>query len=147
MTEVKIKYMDPKMAKLGKKYPGDAGIDLRIRLSKDEQELWLSAGQKKTVGTGIKLDIPSGFGAYVLPRSSISNLGVLVSTGVIDSGYQGEIMVTIKNMNNHALIFEDHQRVAQLVFFPVPVIEMKEVLEFDEITVRGEKGFGSTGKK
>lgn len=144
--KAKIIYMNPEMEKLKKKHPNDAGIDLRANLKIEEVDMWLSAGEQKLIGTGVKIDIPKGYGAYVQPRSSMNKAGLLLQTGTIDSGYQGEIMITIKNMNNHAVIIEDQQRVAQLIFFEVPQIEFEEVTEFENVTSRGSNGFGSSGK-
>lgn len=144
--KAKIIYMNPNMEKLKKNHENDAGIDLRANLGTEEVDMWLSAGEQKIIGTGVKIDIPKNYGAYVLPRSSMNKAGLLLQTGTIDAGYQGEIKITIKNMNNHAVIIEDQQRVAQLVFFGVPDVEFEEVSSFNEVSPRGNDGFGSTGK-
>lgn len=143
--KAKIIYMNSEMEKLSKKHPGDAGIDLRINLPVGCERTKLYPRETKTVGTGIKLDIPPGYGAYVLPRSSMSKNGIHVYTGTIDSGYQGEIKIQIKNLSFSQTI-ENHERIAQLVFFKIPEVEFEEVTSFDEVSPRGECGFGSTGK-
>lgn len=139
--KAKIIYMFPHMKKLKKKHKNDAGIDLSSIC-----EIYLQPGQHEPLGTGVKIDIPEGYGAYVLPRSSASEMGLLVHTGTIDSGYQGEIMLSIKNISNRVIHIEQLQRLAQLVFFKIPEVEFEEVTSFDEVSQRGENGFGSTGK-
>jgi len=102
-----------------------------------------------TYSTGISLEIPSGYVGLVFPRSSIRRtvLELSNSVGVIDSGYRGEIMATF-NVNtgtNQSTIYENGERICQLMILPYPKIKFTEVTDLSE-TDRGEGGFGSTGK-
>lgn len=143
--KAKIIYMNPEMEKLSKKHPSDAGIDLQI-VFPNKGMAALRPGHVTTFKTGIKLDIPEGYGAYILPRSSASKAGLTVCTGTIDSGYQGEIRVIVANYTDKFITIRHLERIAQLVPFKVPEVEFEEVTSFDEVSPRGENGFGSTGK-
>ena len=102
-----------------------------------------------TYSTGISLEIPSGYVGLVFPRSSIRRtvLELSNSVGVIDSGYRGEIMATfnINTGTNQSTIYENGERICQLMILPYPKIKFTEVTNLSE-TDRGDGGFGSTGK-
>ncbi|MFC3152585.1 dUTP diphosphatase [Litoribrevibacter euphylliae] len=125
---------------------GSAGLDLRACL---EEALTLNPGDTHLIPTGmaIHLDDP-GLAAMLLPRSGLGHkhgivLGNLV--GLIDSDYQGQLMVSVWNRGNTAFTIEVGERIAQMVIVPVVQPEFKIVSDFDE-SDRGEGGFGSTGK-
>ncbi len=126
---------------------GSAGLDLRACL---EDTLVLEPGETKLIPTGISIYIEdTGLAAMILPRSGLGHkhgivLGNLV--GLIDSDYQGELMVSCWNRGNTAFTMEVGERIAQLVIVPVVQAEFDLVNEF-EATDRGEGGFGSTGTK
>ena len=126
---------------------GSAGLDLRACL---EDTLVLKPGETKLIPTGISIYIEdTGLAAMILPRSGLGHkhgivLGNLV--GLIDSDYQGELMVSCWNRGNTAFTMEVGERIAQLVIVPVVQAEFDLVSEF-EATGRGEGGFGSTGTK
>ncbi|MAA72736.1 MAG: dUTP diphosphatase [Bermanella sp.] len=126
---------------------GSAGLDLRACL---EDTLVLEPGETKLIPTGISIYIEdTGLAAMILPRSGLGHkhgivLGNLV--GLIDSDYQGELMVSCWNRGNTAFTMEVGERIAQLVIVPVVQAEFDLVSEF-EATDRGEGGFGSTGTK
>ncbi len=126
---------------------GSAGLDLRACL---EDTLVLEPGETKLIPTGISIYIEdTGLAAMILPRSGLGHkhgivLGNLV--GLIDSDYQGELMVSCWNRGNTAFTMEVGERIAQLVIVPVVQAEFDLVSEF-EATGRGEGGFGSTGTK
>jgi dUTP pyrophosphatase len=126
---------------------GSAGLDLRACL---EETLVLQPGETKLIPTGMSIYIEdNGLAAMILPRSGLGHkhgivLGNLV--GLIDSDYQGELMVSCWNRSDTPFSMEVGERIAQLVIVPVVQAEFDLVSEF-EATDRGEGGFGSTGTK
>lgn len=126
---------------------GSAGLDLRAAI---EEELVINAGQTTFVKTGIAIHLGDpNFAAMVLPRSGLGHkhgivLGNLV--GLIDSDYQGELMVSVWNRSNEPFTIKPLDRIAQMIIVPVVQASFNIVDEFDE-TARGVGGFGSTGKK
>lgn len=125
---------------------GSAGVDLRALL---DAPLQLSPGETTLVRTGISIHIQDpNFAATILPRSGLGHkhgivLGNLV--GLIDSDYQGELMISVWNRGNDHFTIQPGERIAQLVVIPVAQIEFSVVKEFGE-SERGEGGFGSSGR-
>ncbi len=125
---------------------GSAGLDLRACL--DEAKT-IEPGETTLIPTGMAIHIEDqGLAAMLLPRSGLGHkhgivLGNLV--GLIDSDYQGQLMVSVWNRGNTAFTIEIGERIAQMVIVPVIQPEFKLVNDFDE-SDRGEGGFGSTGK-
>lgn len=126
--------------------PGSAGMDLRACL---DEPLTLDPGETRLVHTGIALHIADpALAAVILPRSGLGHkhgvvLGNLV--GLIDSDYQGEIMMSCWNRGDRPFVLEDGMRVAQLVLLPVARAGFEVVEEFTA-SERGEGGFGHTGR-
>ena len=126
--------------------PGAAGLDLRACL---DAPLTLAPGESKLVSSGIAIHIGDpGYAAIVLPRSGLGAkngivLGNLV--GLIDSDYQGPLMVSLWNRGAAAFTVQPLDRIAQLVVIPVQQVEFSVVEEFQSSS-RGAGGFGSTGK-
>lgn len=127
--------------------PGSAGLDLRACL---DAPLTLQANAWQLVPTGmaIYLNDPS-YAALILPRSGLGHkhgivLGNLV--GLIDSDYQGQLMVSAWNRSDVAFTIEPMERIAQLVIVPVVQAQFHLVDEFVQASERGEGGYGSTGK-
>jgi len=120
-------------------YPNDIGLDLFVSESKT---VYLK--ETLSIPTGIKIEIPNGYAGFVLPRSSISQKGLQISTGTIDPGYRGEIKVILTNISRKPIKIEKENRIAQLVIQKVEKIELEEVKELSK-SERGEKGFGSSG--
>ncbi len=126
---------------------GSAGLDLRACL---EDTLVLNPGETKLIPTGMSIYIEdTGLAAMILPRSGLGHkhgivLGNLV--GLIDSDYQGELMVSCWNRGDKPFTMEIGERIAQLIIVPVVQAEFDLVDEF-KATERGEGGFGSTGTK
>ena len=125
---------------------GAAGLDLRACL---EAPLQLNPGDSQLVSAGIAIHIGDpGFAAIVLPRSGLGAkngivLGNLV--GLIDSDYQGQVLISVWNRGQAAFTIQPMDRIAQLVVVPVQQVEFNVVAEF-ESSSRGAGGFGSTGK-
>jgi len=147
MTTVDIKLLDPRMAGLLPAYatPGSAGLDLRACL---DSAVTLAPGQTILIPTGLAIHINDpGLAALILPRSGLGHkhgivLGNLV--GLIDSDYQGQLLVSCWNRGQTTFVIEPLERIAQLVLVPVVQAQFRLVEEFDA-TQRGEGGFGSTG--
>ena len=148
MTPIDLKVLDPRMAEHLPAYatPGSAGLDLRACL---DAPLVLEPGQTQLIPTGLSIHIgDAGLAAMILPRSGLGHkhgivLGNLV--GLIDSDYQGPLMVSCWNRGQVAFTVQPMERIAQLVIVPVVQAEFRRVEEFGA-SERGEGGFGSTGK-
>ena len=148
MKKLEVKILDERIRGLLPHYAstGSAGLDLRACLDK---ELLLEAGQSTLVPTGIAIHVGDpGYAALILPRSGLGAkngivLGNLV--GLIDSDYQGPLMVSLWNRGQAAFTIQPMDRVAQLVVVPVLQVQLEVVEEF-AASARGTGGFGSTGK-
>jgi dUTP pyrophosphatase len=125
--------------------PGSAGLDLRACL---DEALVLNPGETRLIPTGLAIHLADpGYAAVILPRSGLGHkhgvvLGNLV--GLIDSDYQGQLMVSAWNRGNEAFTIQPFERIAQMVIVPVVQAQFRAVEEFDA-SQRGEGGFGSTG--
>ena len=145
---VDVKILDPRMADQLPAYatPGSAGLDLRACL---DAPVVLAPGEAQLLPTGLAIHIGDpGLAAMLLPRSGLGHkhgivLGNLV--GLIDSDYQGPLMVSCWNRGSVAFTVQPLERIAQLVIVPVVQARFRVVDEFDE-TDRGVRGFGSTGR-
>ena len=148
MTAIDVRVLDARMAEQMPAYatPGSAGLDLRACL---DAPLVLEPGQTQLIPTGLSIHIADpGLAAMILPRSGLGHkhgivLGNLV--GLIDSDYQGPLMVSCWNRGATAFTVQPMERIAQLVIVPVVQARFRRVDSFDT-TQRGEGGFGSTGK-
>ncbi|WIT10782.1 dUTP diphosphatase [Paucibacter sediminis] len=147
-TTVDLKVLDARMAEQLPAYatPGSAGLDLRACL---DAPVTLEPGQTSLVPTGLAIHIGDpGLAAIILPRSGLGHkhgivLGNLV--GLIDSDYQGQLMVSCWNRGSTTFVINPMERIAQLVLVPVVQAAFRVVEEFNA-SDRGEGGFGSTGK-
>ncbi|WP_119154808.1 dUTP diphosphatase [Caldimonas tepidiphila] len=148
MTTIDLKVLDPRMADQLPAYatPGSAGLDLRACL---DAPLTLQPGQTELLPTGLAIHVADpGLAALILPRSGLGHkhgivLGNLV--GLIDSDYQGQLMVSCWNRGATAFTVQPMERIAQLVIVPVVQARFNVVDEFGA-SERGAGGFGSTGK-
>ena len=148
--ELDVKILDPRMADQLPQYatPGSAGLDLRACL---DAPLTLAPNAWQLVPTGIAIHLNDpGYAAMLLPRSGLGHkhgivLGNLV--GLIDSDYQGQLMVSCWNRSDVAFTIEPMERIAQMVIVPVVQARFNVVEEFGDVTERGAGGYGSTGKK
>ncbi|OZA28631.1 MAG: deoxyuridine 5'-triphosphate nucleotidohydrolase [Hydrogenophilales bacterium 17-64-11] len=127
--------------------PGSAGLDLRACI---DAPIMLSPGETRLIPTGLAIHLADpGYAALILPRSGLGHkhgivLGNLV--GLIDSDYQGQLMVSAWNRSQQAFELTPLERLAQLVIVPVMQAEFNVVEDF-EASRRGEGGFGSTGRQ
>lgn len=126
--------------------PGAAGLDL---LMAEPEVIFLAPGEAKLVTTGISIYVQDpNHAAMILPRSGLGHkLGLVLGngTGLIDSDYQGPLMLSLLNRSQAPIRIEPMTRVAQLVFMPVTRARLFMVTEFWDTTERGAGGFGSTG--
>ena len=148
MTVIEVKVLDERMSSLLPAYatPGSAGLDLRACL---DAPLVLEPGQSALIPTGLAIHIGDpGLAAMLLPRSGLGHkhgivLGNLV--GLIDSDYQGPLMVSCWNRGREAFTVQPMERIAQMVIVPVVQAAFRRVDDF-ESSSRGGGGFGSTGR-
>ena len=148
MKSVDVKILDPRMRDALPEYatPGSAGLDLRACL---DEPIEIAPGTTVLVPTGLAIHIADpGYAALILPRSGLGHkhgivLGNLV--GLIDSDYQGQLMVSAWNRSDVPFTIEPMERIAQLMIVPVVQAQFNVVSEFPA-SERGEGGYGSTGK-
>ena len=148
--DLDVKILDPRLADQLPAYatPGSAGLDLRACL---EAPLVLQPNAWQLVPTGMAIHLADpAYAALILPRSGLGHkhgivLGNLV--GLIDSDYQGQLMVSAWNRSPTPFTIEPMERIAQLVIVPVVQARFRVVQEFEGPTERGAGGYGSTGKQ
>jgi len=148
MKTIDIKILDPRLKEQMPAYAtaGSAGLDLRACL---DAPLCIAPGETHLIPTGLAIHVANpAYAAMILPRSGLGHkhgivLGNLV--GLIDSDYQGQLMVSTWNRGQTAFTLEPMERLAQLVIVPVLQVGFNIVEEFDT-SERGVGGFGSTGK-
>jgi dUTP pyrophosphatase len=143
LTEIPVRLLREGAVVPGRAYSGDAGLDL-VACERCE----LAPGERAVVGTGIALAIPEGYAGFVQPRSGLARrhgITIVNTPGLIDSGYRGELQITLLNTDReHAFVVDAGMRIAQLVVLQVPHVELVEVDELPE-SERGAAGFGSSG--
>ncbi|WGZ89521.1 MAG: dUTP diphosphatase [Candidatus Thiocaldithrix dubininis] len=150
MHTIEYKILDPR---IGHEFPlpayatsGSAGMDLRACL---DQAIELAPGDTCLIPTGLAIHIGDpNLAAVILPRSGLGHkhgivLGNLV--GLIDSDYQGQLMISVWNRGQSAFTIQPGERIAQLVFVPVVQVQLQPVNDFQQ-TQRGEGGFGHSGR-
>lgn len=148
MADIDVRILDPRMADRMPAYatPGSAGLDLRACI---DGAIVLEPGRTELVPTGLAIHVADpNLAALILPRSGLGHkhgivLGNLV--GLIDSDYQGPLMVSCWNRGSQPFTIEPFERIAQLVIVPVVQARFRVVESFDA-SDRGTGGFGSTGR-
>ncbi|MFL9611006.1 dUTP diphosphatase [Methylobacillus sp. Pita2] len=152
MDKIKVILDDPR---LGKEFPspayataGSAGLDLVACIN--DRLVLMPDTKPELISSGMKINIKDpGFGAFIIPRSGLGHKHGLVIgnlVGLIDSDYQGVVMISAWNRGKDPIFIEPGDRIAQLVFLPIATPEFEIVSEFEDSTARGEGGFGHTGK-
>ena len=145
MAKVLIKRLSSKVELPKYKTQGSSGLDLMAFI---EKPIKLNPKESVLVPTGISVAIAEDLEIQIRPRSGLaakSNISVLNTPGTIDSDYRGEIKVILFNHGNNEFIINNKDRVAQMVLTPIIKAEFEEVDKLPD-TIRGEGGFGSTGK-
>ncbi|MBI4949816.1 MAG: dUTP diphosphatase [Deltaproteobacteria bacterium] len=139
---IRIRLLSPGARVPSKSHHGDAGWDLFA-----SSEVTVLPGETRVVPTGVAMEIPAGWYGQIKARSGLGSKGVVVTAGVVDSGYRGEIGAVVVNTKREGeFVFRAGDKVAQMVFLPVPEVEF-ELREELDATARGAGGFGSTGHK
>jgi dUTP pyrophosphatase len=125
---------------------GSSGMDIRADL---ENEVILKPLERALVPTGLFLEIPQGYEAQIRPRSGLAikqGITCLNTPGTIDADYRGEIKVILINLSNEQVTLSHGDRIAQMVFMKIEQVQLISVTTINE-TLRGEGGFGHTGKQ
>ena len=145
MTKVLIKKLDPLVELPKYKTNGASGMDLMAFI---QNPINLKPNSSYLVPTGISVAFPSEFEIQIRPRSGLAaknSISVLNTPGTIDSDYRGEIKVILYNHGDIDFLINNKDRIAQMILTPVVKMNLEETEDLPE-TVRGEGGFGSTGK-
>ena len=145
MAKVLIKKLDPTVELPAYKTEGASGMDLMALI---KEPINLKPNSSCLVPTGLAVAFSSDFEIQIRPRSGLAaknSISVLNTPGTIDSDYRGEIKVILFNHGKNDFLINDKDRIAQMILTPVIKMELKETEDLPE-TIRGEGGFGSTGK-
>lgn len=145
MINVKLKYLSDKISRPEYATRGSIGMDLSAAVN---NAFVLRSGERALISTGIAVQIPKGYGGIICSRGGLAaKKGVVLcnGAGIIDSDYTGEVKVLLQNTSMEDYTIKPGDRIAQLIFIPVEYANLVIVDELDE-TMRGERGFGSTGK-
>jgi dUTP pyrophosphatase len=138
--KLKVKKLNPEAKLPSKGHPGDAGIDFFAT-----ETVVFPPQSQQNVKTGVALEIPEGFVGLIWDKSSVSfNKGLKVMGGVIDSGYRGEVIMSLYNTSSKEQIIEKGNKIAQMIIQNFEDCEIEEINEMSD-TVRGEGREGSTG--
>ena len=145
MVKILIKKLNSKVKLPKYKTDGSSGMDLMAFL---EKPVSIMPQKSELISTGISIAIPDNTEVQIRPRSGLAaknNISVLNTPGTIDSDYRGEIKVILFNHGNKEFIINNEDRIAQMILVPIIKATFEEVENLPE-TIRGEGGFGSTGK-
>ena len=145
MVKVLIKKLDPSVEIPNYKTAGASGMDLMAFI---KQPIKLAPKSSCLVPTGLSVAFSEEYEIQIRPRSGLAaknNISVLNTPGTIDSDYRGEIKIILFNHGSSEFVINNKDRVAQMILTPVEKIEFEEVVNLPD-TLRGEGGFGSTGK-
>ena len=145
MVKIFIKKLNPSVQMPSYKTNGASGMDLMALLN---ESINLKPNSSCLVPTGLAIAFSNDFEIQIRPRSGLAaknNISVLNTPGTIDSDYRGEIKIILFNHGKVNFIINNNDRIAQMVLTPIVKMEIEEINELPE-TIRGEGGFGSTGK-
>ena len=145
MIKVLVKKLNPSVKLPSYETSGASGMDLMAYINKS---INLKPGESCLVSTGLSVAFPKEYEIQIRPRSGLAaknNISVLNTPGTIDSDYRGEIKVILFNHGKQNFKINNNDRIAQMVLTPVIKLDLEETNELPE-SIRGEGGFGSTGK-
>ena len=145
MVRVLIKKLDPKVILPAYKTSGASGMDLVAFMSK---RVIIKPQSSALIPTGLSVAFSKDYEIQIRPRSGLAaknNISVLNTPGTIDSDYRGELKIIIFNHSKDDFVVNNKDRIAQMVLTPIAKMELEETNELPK-TLRGEGGFGSTGK-
>ena len=146
MVRILIKKISEEVITPKYKTEGSSGVDLSAFLNK---KVVIKPNSSELIPTGLQVAIPEELEIQIRPRSGLAakeSMGVLNSPGTIDSDYRGELKIILFNHGDKDFIINNGDRIAQMVLVPILKMEFEEVDNLPD-TVRGQGGFGSTGKK
>ena len=146
MVKILIKKTNKEVITPKYKTDGSSGVDLSAFL---EKKIVIKPNSSELIPTGLQVAIPEELEIQIRPRSGLAakeSIGVLNSPGTIDSDYRGELKIILFNHGKEDFIINNGDRIAQMVLVPIVKMEFEEVDSLPN-TVRGQGGFGSTGKK
>ena len=145
MVKVLVKKLDQNIKLPFYKTPQSSGMDL---MAINQKQITINPGGKEIIPTGLSVAIPKNYEIQIRPRSGLAankGISVLNTPGTIDSDYRGEIKIILINLSKKSFVVKSGDRIAQMILCPVAKGKLKEVKNLPE-TIRGKKGFGSTGK-
>ena len=145
MVKVLIKKLSPNVKLPSYETSGSSGMDLVAFI---DNSIKILPGRSVIIPTGLSVAIPEDTEIQIRPRSGLaanSNVSVLNTPGTIDSDYRGEIKVILYNHSKKEFIVKNNDRIAQMILMPILKVDFEEVSNLPD-TVRGTRGFGSTGK-
>ena len=145
MVRVLIKKLDSNVTFPSYKTKGASGMDLMAFV---KEKIVIKPQTSTLIPTGLSIAFSEDYEIQIRPRSGLAaknNISVLNTPGTIDSDYRGELKIILFNHSNHDFVVNNNDRIAQMVLTPVAKIELEEANELPK-TLRGEGGFGSTGK-
>ena len=146
MVKILIKKISKEVITPKYKTEGSSGVDLSAFLN---EKVVIKPNSSELIPTGLQVAIPEELEIQIRPRSGLAakeSMGVLNSPGTIDSDYRGELKIILFNHGDKDFIINNGDRIAQMVLVPILKMEFEEVDNLPD-TVRGQGGFGSTGKK
>ena len=146
MVRILIKKISEEVITPKYKTEGSSGVDLSAFLN---EKVVIKPNSSELISTGLQVAIPEELEIQIRPRSGLAakeSMGVLNSPGTIDSDYRGELKIILFNHGDKDFIINNGDRIAQMVLVPILKMEFEEVDNLPD-TVRGQGGFGSTGKK
>ena len=146
MVKILIKKISKEVITPKYKTDGSSGVDLSAFLDK---EVVIKPNSSELITTGLQVAIPEELEVQIRPRSGLAakeSIGVLNSPGTIDSDYRGELKIILFKHGNKDFVINNGDRIAQMVLVPILKMEFEEVDSLPD-TIRGQGGFGSTGKK
>ena len=145
MVKILVKKFDKNIKLPAYKTSGSTGMDVMAYI---KNKIIINPGRTAIIPTGIAVAIPKKYEIQIRPRSGLAakkGISVLNTPGTIDSDYRGEIKIILINLGKKSFIVKSGDRIAQMVLCPIVKGKLKEVKNLPK-TVRGKKGFGSTGK-
>ena len=145
MVKVLIKKLSPEVQLPSYKTSGASGMDLMAFI---KSSVTVKPKTSSLVPTGLSIAFSEDYEIQIRPRSGLAaknNISVLNTPGTIDSDYRGEIKVIVYNHGNNDFFINNGDRIAQMILMPIVKVELEETNDLPE-TIRGEGGFGSTGK-
>lgn len=140
--DVKVRLLSETAQLPKRKSTQDMGFDLYA-----DEDITVQKGDLKKIHTGVSVELPEGYGAFITGRSGLSaNTHFRVKLGIIDNGYRGELRIMVDNIGDEPFHIEQGDRIAQFIVLPIPEVELVEVDDLKNAE-RGDKGFGSSGIK